>query len=85
MAGSRFHHQRHRSGAAPPCPRRDTAVRRQIRRCLQEGLHRSVAESAHLLEEIREFKGDFGNFSHSDAQASSSSASSCLYDLTVAI
>ena len=73
------------AGAASPCPRCDTAVGRQIRRHLQEGLHRSVAESAHLLEEIRDLKGDFGNFAHFDAQASSSPAFSCLSDLTVAI
>ncbi|PSR88175.1 U-box domain-containing protein [Actinidia chinensis var. chinensis] len=48
-------------------------------------LSRRVALLAHLLEEIRDFKGDFGKFAHSDAQASSSSASSCLSDLTVAI
>ncbi|XP_057477220.1 U-box domain-containing protein 11-like [Actinidia eriantha] len=48
-------------------------------------LSRRVALLAHLLEEIRDFKGDSGNFAHSDAQASSSSASSCLSDLTVAI
>ncbi|GFY85315.1 hypothetical protein Acr_04g0000530 [Actinidia rufa] len=73
------------AGTTPPCPRCDRAICRQIRRRLQEGLHRSITESTHLLEEIRYLKGDFGNFAHFDAQASSSSASSCLSDLTVAI
>ena len=48
-------------------------------------LSRRIALLAHLLEEIRDFKRGFSNFVHSDAQASSSSASSCLSDLTVAI
>lgn len=45
-------------------------------------LSRRVALLSHLLEEIRDFKGDFRLL---DSSPSSSSSSSCLADLTVAL